>query len=53
MKNLVKLWNSNKKKEIIVIIRVNWDRKTAENIITVNEKSIKKEVIKKKNKFKH
>ncbi len=53
MKNLVKLWNSNKKKEITVVIRADWDRKTAENIITVSEKSVKKEVIKKKNKFKH
>ncbi len=53
MKNLVKLWDSNKRKEITVIIRVNWDRKTAENITTVSEKSAKKEVVKKKNKFKH
>ena len=53
MKNLVKLWNSNKRKEITVIIRVNWDRKTVKNIITVSEKSVKKEVVKKKNKFKY
>jgi len=53
VKNLVKLWDSNKKKEIIVIIRADWDRKTAENIITVSEKLVKKEIIKKKNKFKH
>jgi len=53
MKNLVKLWNSNKRKEIIVIIRADWDRKTAKNIITVSEKSVKKEVVKKKNKFKY
>ncbi len=53
MKNLVKLWDSNKKKEITVIIRVDWDRKTAENIITVSKKLMKKEVMKKKNKFKY
>ncbi len=53
MKNLVKLWNSNKKKEIIVIIRADWDKKAAENIITVSEKLVKKKVMKKKNKFKY
>jgi len=53
VKNFVKLWDSNKRKEIIVIIRANWDRKTAENIITASKKLIKKEVMKKKNKFKH
>ncbi len=53
MKNLVKLWDSNKRKEITVIIRIDWSRKTAKNITTVSEKSIKKEVMKKKNKFKY
>ncbi len=53
MKNFIKLWDNNKRKEITVIIRVDWDRKTAENIITVSEKSVKKEVMKKKNKFKY
>jgi len=47
------LWDNNKRKEIIVIIRVNWDRKTAENITTVSEKLVKKKVVKKKNKFKY
>ncbi len=53
MKNFVKLWDSNKRKEITVIIRTDWDRKTAENITTVSEKLVKKEIIKKKNKFKY
>jgi len=53
VKNLVKLWNNNKRKEITVIIRADWDRKTAENITTVSKKLTKKEVMKKKNKFKH
>jgi len=53
VKNLVKLWNNNKRKEITVIIRADWDKKTVENIITVSEKLMKKEVVKKKNKFKY
>jgi len=53
VKNLVKLWDSNKKKEITVIIRADWDRKTAENITIVSEKLAEKKVVKKKNKFKY
>ncbi len=51
VKNLIKLWDSLKKKEITVIIKVNWGQKAIKDCIT-EKKVFKKEEKKKKNKFK-
>ena len=52
VKDLVKLWDSNKRKGITVTIRADWGRKAAEDITTASEESAEEEVVEEENKSK-